>query len=51
MTIIQNTKELPWCNLRAYQVADEAEARRIAGERKAYLFQQTEQALYCFVEI
>ena len=51
MTIITNTKQLPWCDLRAYQVADEAEARRIAGERKCYLFAQTAEALYVFVEI
>ena len=51
MTIIQNTRELPWCDLRAYQVTDEAEARKIAGTRTAYLFQQTAEALYVFVEI
>ena len=50
MTIIQNTKELPWCRMRAYRVADEAEARKIAGDKKAYLFEQVIGALYLFVE-
>ena len=30
MTIISNTKELPWTPLRCYSVKDEAEAREIA---------------------
>jgi hypothetical protein len=51
MTTITNTKELPWCDLRAYQVKDESEAREIAGTKTAYLFQQTAEALYVFVEI
>ena len=51
MTIIQNTRELPRCDLRAYLVKDEAAARAIAGERKCYLFAQTAEALYLFVEI
>lgn len=50
MTHITNTRELPWCQLRAYSVKDEAEARQIAGDKTAYLFQQTEDALYLFVE-
>ena len=51
MTTIQNTKELPWCELLCYQVADEHEEREQEGDRRAYLFQQTEKALYCFIEI
>ena len=50
MTHIQNTRELPWCDLRHYLVKDEAEAVQIAGTNKAYLFQQTEDTLYLFVE-
>jgi len=50
MTYITNTRELPWCELRVYLVRDEAEARQLARNRKAYLFQQTEDALYLFVE-
>ena len=49
MTHITYIKELPWCALRAYQVKDEAEAAQIADGRRAYLFQQTEKALYVFV--
>ena len=51
MTTITNTKELPWVELRCYQVKDEQEAREIAGTRRAYLFAQTEKALYVFVEL
>jgi len=51
MTNIQNTRELPTCDLRAYQVHDEAEAQQIADGRTAYLFQQTAKVLYLFVEI
>ena len=51
MTHITYIKELPWCALRAYQVKDEAEAAQIADGRRAYLFQQTEKALYVFVEL
>ena len=50
MTHITYIKELPWCPLRAYSVKDEAEAAVIANGRRAWLFQQTEQALYLFVE-
>ena len=49
MTYISNTKELPWCDLRAHLVQDETEAQRIAEGRQAYLFQQTDDALYLFV--
>ena len=51
MTTITNTKELPWCELRCYQVKDEHEAREIAGDQRAYLFRQTEKALYLYVEL
>jgi hypothetical protein len=51
MITITNTKELPWTPVRAYLVADESEAREIAGTKTAYLFQQTAEALYVFVEI
>lgn len=51
MTHITNTKELPWCDLRAYLVKDEVEAAQIANGRKAYLFQQTDDALYLFVSL
>ena len=51
MTTILNTRELPACDLRAYSVKDEAEAAQIANGRKSYLFHQTEDALYLFVEI
>ena len=50
MTHITNTKQLPWCNPRHYLVKDEAEAVAIAGTNAAYLFQQTAEALYLFVE-
>ena len=49
MTHITNTKQLPWCELRAYLVKDEAEAVQMADGRTAYLYQQTEDALYLFV--
>jgi hypothetical protein len=51
MTHIENTRELPWCELRHYLVKDEAEAVAIAGDNKSYLFQQTAEALYLFVVI
>jgi hypothetical protein len=51
MTHIQNTKELPWCDLRAYSVKDEEEAAKIANGRRCWLFQQTDDALYLFVEV
>ena len=50
MIHIENTKQLPWCALRHYLVKDEAEAVAIAGTNKGYLFQQTEDTLYLFVE-
>jgi hypothetical protein len=51
LTIITNTKQLPWTPLRACRVMDEAEAARIADGRKAYLFKQTERAWYVFIEL
>ena len=51
MTTIQNTKELPWCELRAYTVKDVEEAERIAAGRECWLFQQTDDALYLFVRL
>jgi len=51
MTHIENTKQLPWCELRVFAVKDEAEAVAIADGRKAYLFQQVIGALYVFVVV
>jgi hypothetical protein len=51
MTHITSTRELPGCALRAYLVRNEAEAQAIAGTARAWLYQQTEQALYLFVEL
>lgn len=51
MTVITNTRELPWCELRVYLVKDEIAALKVAAGRKAYLFQQTSEALYVFVEL
>lgn len=51
MTHITNTKELPWCELRAYSVKNETEAEQIAAGREAWLFKQTDNALYLFVKV
>ena len=49
MTRIQNTRELPAGDLRAYVVKDEAEARQIVGDGKGYLYEQVTGALYLYV--
>ena len=50
MTRIQNTRELPAGELRAYVVKDEDEARQIVGDGKGYLYEQVTGALYLYVD-
>ena len=50
ITEIENTRQLPWTSVRGYTVKDEQEAEQIADGKTAYLFRQTEDALYLFVE-
>ena len=50
-TTIENTRELPPGNMRAYAVQDEEHAREIAQGQTAYLFKQTDTAWYVFVPV
>jgi hypothetical protein len=51
MKTIEHVRELPYGDYRAYAVQDEEHAREVAEGKTAYLFRQTENALYIFLPL